>query len=172
MKTPSLLLILLVVMVTACRSHTEGSGPGTPLAACAPAGVLEGTSEVHTQAWAAARGLKRKGAWLALGLRMEGERVRLLSVHEHEGTGGEAGPTDVESFRGLLEWSLYRYVRSERGEVVLTLRRGEGMWKEEKESTGPVLSATQPQAPYEVFLRHHWEKPRSPAFPRRSTTRA
>ncbi|WPB74781.1 pre-toxin TG domain-containing protein [Archangium violaceum] len=95
---------------------------------------------------------------------MEGERVRLLAVHEHEGTAGEAGPADTESFRVLLEWSMYRYVRGERGEVVLTLRRGEGMWREEKESTGPVLSATQPQAPYEVFLRHHWEKPRAPGI--------
>jgi hypothetical protein len=123
---------------------------------------MEGTSEVRAQAWAAARRLKRKGAWLALGLRMEGERVRLLAVHEHEGSGGETGPADAESFRGLLEWALYRYVRGERGEVVLTLRRGEGMWKEEVESTGPVPSAALPQAPYEVFLRRHWEKPPPP----------
>ncbi|REG34203.1 putative toxin of predicted polymorphic toxin system [Archangium gephyra] len=164
-----------MLVVAACRSHTDGMGSRlelpirasalvTSAPACTPVQVLEGTNEVRAQAWAAARGLKRKGAWLALGLRMEGERVRLLAVHEHEGTGGEADPTDAESFRGLLEWALYRYVRSEPGEVVLTLRRGEGMWREEEASTGPVLSATQPQAPYEVFLRHHWEKPRSPGI--------
>ncbi|HZI04661.1 MAG TPA: hypothetical protein VEZ71_11590, partial [Archangium sp.] len=73
MRTPLLLFILLVVAVTACRSHTDsgvGSRPDfalrapgvdTPLPACAPAEVLEGTSEVRAQAWAAARRLKRKG---------------------------------------------------------------------------------------------------------------
>ncbi|MFY0565004.1 pre-toxin TG domain-containing protein [Archangium lansingense] len=150
MRTSSLLFILLVVTGAACRSHTDGSGspldfamrvPG-PNMACAPAGVMEGASEVHAQAWTATRELKRKGAWLALGLRVEGKRVRLLTVHKHEGTGGEAGPTDAEGFRSLLEWALYRYAREETGEVVLTLRRGEGMWREEEDSTGPVLSAT------------------------------
>ena len=175
MKTPSLLSILLVVAVAACQSHTDGAsshldsvmrapGPRTPPPACAPAEVLEGTSEVHAQAWTAARELKRKGAWLALGLRVEAQQVRLLAVHKREGTGGEVGTVDAESFRGLLEWSLYRYVRGERGEVVLTLRRGEGMWREEVESTGPVLSATLPQAPYEVFLRHQRRKPPSPGL--------
>jgi len=171
MRTSPLLFILLVVAMAACRSHTDGGagsrpdfalrapGVDTPFPACAPAEVLEGTSEVRAQAWAAARRLKRKGAWLALGMRMEGERIRLLAIHEHEGSGDETGPADAESFRGLLEWALYRYVRGEQGEVVLTLRRGEGLWKEEVESTGPVLSAALPQAPYEVFLRHHWEKP-------------
>ncbi|MCY1075372.1 hypothetical protein [Archangium lansingense] len=167
MRTSSLLFILLVVTGAACRSHTDGSGspldfamrvPG-PNMACAPAGVMEGASEVHAQAWTATRELKRKGAWLELGLRVEGKRVRLLTVHKHEGTGGEAGPTDAEGFRSLLEWALYRYAREETGEVVLTLRRGEGMWREEEDSTGPVLSATLPQAPYEVFLRHQREKP-------------
>ncbi|HEX5744868.1 MAG TPA: pre-toxin TG domain-containing protein, partial [Archangium sp.] len=56
----------------------------------------------------------------------------------------------------------YRYVKGQRGEVVLTLRRGEGMWKEEVESTGPVLSATLPQAPYEAFLRLQRQAPRAP----------
>jgi hypothetical protein len=180
MKTPSTLLpaVLLVALAT-CRSHPGGhpgprlglamespghlfpaprevgSGPGAP--ARPGAEVLEGTQEVRVQAWAAARGLKRKGAWLVLGLRVEGERVRLLTLRQHEGSGAEASAEPAERFRGLVEWALYRYVRGQQGEVVLTLRRGEGMWREEVESTGPVLSATLPQAPYELFLRQHRE---------------
>ncbi|HYO54244.1 MAG TPA: hypothetical protein VEU50_15770, partial [Archangium sp.] len=187
MKTPSVFLpVVLLVALAACQSHTGGNldphlglamespgqtplppssselGLGTTALARPGPGVLEGTQEVRAQAWAAARGLKRKGAWLALGLRVEGERVRLLGLRKHEGSGAEAGAVEVESFRSLVEWTLYRYVRGQRGEVVVTLRRGEGMWREEVESTGPVLSATLPQAPYEVFLRHQWEKLRAP----------
>ncbi|PTL76575.1 hypothetical protein [Vitiosangium sp. GDMCC 1.1324] len=182
MRTHSLLCIALWVAVAACRSYTDGGagprlefgmqspgmGPTRPFPGdAAPdtspprapgAGVLEGTEEVHTQARAAARSLKRVGAWLALALRVEGERVRLLAVHKHEGTGNEVSAVEAESFRALLEWSLYRYVRGQRGEVVLTLRRGEGMWREEVESTGPVLSASRMQAPYEAFLRHQRQK--------------
>ncbi|WNG43639.1 hypothetical protein F0U60_05665 [Archangium minus] len=179
MKTPSVLLpVVLLVTVVACRSHTDsGPGPRLALALESPgtgplastsgdeglgrrasahtgAEVPERTKEVHAQAWVAARGLRRAGAWLALGLRMEGERVRLLGLRTHEGTGSELGAVKEESFHSLLEWAVYRYVRGQRGEVVLTLRRGEGPWREEVESTGPVLSATRPQAPYEAFLRH------------------
>ncbi|HEX5744865.1 MAG TPA: hypothetical protein VFZ09_01400, partial [Archangium sp.] len=172
MKTPSILLqAVMLVTLAACRGHPsarmgfalESPGPRAPAfsemgsgmeARALPAAeVLEGTREVRVRAWEAARGLKRKGAWLALGLHVEGERVRLLGLHAHEGSGAEAQDEDAERFRGLVEWALYRYVKGQRGEVVLTLRRGEGMWKEEVESTGPVLSATLPQAPYEAFLR-------------------
>ncbi len=141
---------------------TKGPPPPCPGEASTgtslPAEVLEGTREVHAGAWKAVRGLKRTGAWLALGLRVEGERVRLLGVQRHEGTGAEAGPVEAEDFRHLLEWALYRYARGQKGEVVLTLRRGEGVWLEEVESTGPVLVATAPQAPYEAFLRQQGEK--------------
>ncbi|QRK12165.1 hypothetical protein JQX13_20255 [Archangium violaceum] len=179
MRTPSVLLpVVLLVAVAACRSHTDsspgprlafalespGTGPlpsqsgegglGRKASAYTGAEVLEGTKEVRAQTWAAARGLKRAGAWLALGLRVENGRVRLLGLRVHEGTGSELGAVDAESFRALLEWALYRYARGQRGEVVLTLRRGEGPWREEVESTGPVLSATRPLAPYEAFLRH------------------
>ena len=164
---------MLLVALAACRSHPGGHlgarmgfalespgplspvvrepGPGPEALGRPGAEVLEGTQEVRVQAWVAAHGLKRKGAWLTLGLRVEGERVRLLSVRGHEGSGAEARAEPAERFRGLVEWALYRYVRGQRGEVVLTLRRGEGMWREEVESTGPVLSATLPQAPYEAF---------------------
>ncbi|WPB82397.1 hypothetical protein KYC5002_25170 [Archangium violaceum] len=182
MKTPSILLpAVLLVTLAACRSHPSphlgfalkspgmltpahrepGAGKG---AWARPASeVLEGTREVRVQAWAAARELERKGAWLALGLHVEGERVRLLGLHAHEGSGAEAQDEDAERFRGVVEWALYRYVNGQRGEVVLTLRRGEGMWNEEAQSTGPVLSATLPQAPYEAFLRHQREAPWAPS---------
>jgi len=184
MRTPSALLpVVLLMTMAACRSHTDigpgprlklamkpsgqepplslsgGVGPGTSASARPEAEVLAGTSEVLTRAWAAARGLKRAGAWLALGLRMDGQQVRLLGIRPHEGTGGEVGAVEAESFRDLLEWALSRYVRDQRGEVVLTLRRGEGPWREEVESTGPVPSATPPQAPYEAFLRHKSRAP-------------
>ncbi|HYO67254.1 MAG TPA: hypothetical protein VEU33_14355 [Archangium sp.] len=182
MKTPSIVLpaVLLLVALAACRSHqgpnlgfalqplgppppaSMGPGPGTGPLTPSGAEVLEGTQEVRVQAWAAARELKRKGAWLALALRVEGERVRLLGLRAHEGSGAEAEAEQAGRLRGLVEWALYRYVRGQRGEVVLTLRRGEGMWKEEVESTGPVLSATLPQAPYEAFLRHQREALRAP----------
>jgi outer membrane protein OmpA-like peptidoglycan-associated protein len=129
-----------------------------------PAVVVEGTREVGAGAWKAARRLKRRGAWLAVGLRVEGERVRLLGVRPHEGTGEEASAVEVEDFRHLLEWAVYRYVRGQQGEVVLTLRRGEGMWLEEVESTGPVLLSTVPQAPYEVFLRQQGEQLNAPGL--------
>jgi hypothetical protein len=180
MKTPSVFLSVVLVVLTACQSHTDiGVGPRLDfamespgpspltahLAAARPgAEVLEGTNEVRTQAWAAARRLKHTGAWLALGLRREGEQVRLLVVHAHEGKGAEVGSVEAEDFRRLVEWALYRYVRGQRGEVVLTLRRGEGMWREEVESTGPVLSATPPQAPYEAFLRYQGEALRTPGL--------
>ncbi len=189
MRTPSVLLpVVLLVTVAACRSPTS-SGPGSHLAlALEPPGreplafqsgesvlsmrasahtgaeVLEGTEEVRVQAWAAARGLKRAGAWLALGLRVEGEQVRLLGIQSHEGTGTRLGAVEAKSFRRLLEWALYRYARGQRGEVVLTLRRGQGPWREEAESSGPVLSATQPQAPYEAFLRHQEKALRAPGL--------
>jgi hypothetical protein len=136
------------------------SGQGRSLSTGAPPSDEVGaeTKRVRAQAWAAARGLKRPGAWLVLGLRVEGERVRLLGLREHEGTGAEAGPVEAEDFRHLVEWTLDRYVRGHRGEVVLVLRRGEGMWREEAESTGPVLSALALQVPFEVFLRHQREK--------------
>jgi hypothetical protein len=127
---------------------------GTP----APAWEMEGTKEVRTRVWAVARGLKRRGAWVVLGLRVEDERVRLLSVRAHEGTGSEVGAVRAEDLRPLLDWALYRYARGHRGEVVLTLRRGQDMWTEEELSTGPVLQATGPQAPYEVFLRNQGKK--------------
>ncbi|WP_152621949.1 hypothetical protein [Archangium violaceum] len=173
-------LAVLWVALAACRSHpgrqwgfamespgllppaSRQSGAGTGDWARPGAEVLEGTREVRVQAWAAARGLKRKGAWLALGLHVEGERVRLLGLRGHEGSGAEARDEEAERFRGLVEWALYRYVRGQRGEVVLTLRRGEGMWKEEAQSTGPVLSATLPQAPYEAFLRQQRQAPWDP----------
>ena len=180
MKTPSKLLpAMLLAALAACWSHPGGhlgprmglsmeapgppsptpreGGPGPGALARPETEVLEGTREVRVQAWGAARGLRRKGAWLVLGLRVEGERVRLLTVRQHEGSGAEAEAEPAERFRGLVEWALYRYVRGQRGEVVVTLRRGEGMWREEVESTGPVLSATLPQAPYELFVRQHRE---------------
>ncbi|WNG57855.1 hypothetical protein F0U59_26180 [Archangium gephyra] len=170
-------LAVLWVALAACRSHPgrqsgfamESPGPLSPSSRQPGAGtgawarpaaeVLEGTREVRVRAWEAARGLERKGAWLAVGLHVEGERVRLLGVHAHEGSGAEAREEEAERFRGLVEWTLYRYVRGQRGEVVLTLRRGEGMWREEAQSTGPVLSATLLQAPYEAFLRHQRQAP-------------
>ncbi|WP_375764732.1 pre-toxin TG domain-containing protein [Archangium gephyra] len=177
-RPAALLAVVLLVASTACRNHTDSNlgqrlgftlefpGRKVGLGMRAPAdcgnGTLEGTQEVRVRAWAAARGLKRKGAWLTLGLRVEGERVRLLGLSAHEGSGAEAKAEEAERFRGLVEWALYRYVREQRCEVVLTLRRGEGMWSEEAESTGPVLSATLPQAPYEVFLRHQREALRAP----------
>ncbi|MFL5355771.1 hypothetical protein, partial [Archangium sp.] len=189
MKTPSVFVSIVLVSLAACRSHTAsiGVGPRTELAMQSPdpspliarpgvegrgtwapslpeTEVLEGTNEVRTEAWAAARGLKHMGAWLMLGLRAEGERVQLLAVHAHEGTGAEVSPVGAEDFRRLLEWALYRYVRGQRGEVVLTLRRGEGPWREEVESTGPVLSATRLQAPYEAFLRHQGEALQAPGL--------
>jgi outer membrane protein OmpA-like peptidoglycan-associated protein len=145
------------------------SGQG-PLPACvgaadpgtlSPSWEMEGTKEVRTRVWAAVRGLKRLGAWLALGLRVEGERVRLLRVRAHEGTGAEVGAVREEELRPLVEWALYRYARGQEGEVVLTLRRGQGMWTEEEESTGPVLQATTSQAPYEAFLRNQRENLRA-----------
>ena len=170
MKSPSpRLLAVLLVAWTACRPPMDGTlGPRLGFTMESPDQrplsliSLEGTQEVRVQAWAAARGLKRKGAWLELGLRVEGERVRLLSLREHEGHGAEAKAEEAERFRGLVEWALYRYVRGQRGDVVLTLRRGEGMWTEEVESTGPVRSATLPQAAYEVFLRQQREALRTP----------
>ncbi len=176
MKTPSVLLSFVLVALVACQGHTDmGVGPRLGLAMESPglgalasahsgAEVLEGTSEVRIQAWAAARRLKHTGAWLALGLRVEGERVQLLAVRAHEGTGAEAGPVETEDFRRLVGWALHRDVRGQRGDVVVTLRRGEGMWREEVESTGPVLSATLPQAPYEAFLRHQGEVLRVPGL--------
>ncbi|PTL79292.1 hypothetical protein [Vitiosangium sp. GDMCC 1.1324] len=188
MRTPSFLFVLLLAAVAACRSYTDvgssqrlelgmgspGQGPprpftseaglGTRPSARAGAEVLEGTQEVIAQTRAAARGLKRAGAWLALALRVEGERVRLLGIRQYEGTGPEVGEVEAESFRTLLEWALYRYVRGQQGEVVLTLRRSESMWREEVESTGPVLSARLLQAPYEVFLRHQREKLQAPGL--------
>jgi len=136
------------------------ANPGAPPSSEA----WEETTRVRAQAWAAVRGLKRTGAWLALGLRVEGERVRLLGLREHEATGAEGDPLEEEDFRHLWEWALARYVRGQRGEVVLVLRRGEGMWREEAESTGPVLSALALQAPYEVFLRHQREKLQDTGF--------
>jgi hypothetical protein len=132
---------------------------GTPV----PAWEMEGAKEVRTRVWAAARELKRRGAWLALGLRVEGERVRLLGVRAHEGTGAKVDAARAEDLRPLLEAALYHYVRGQRGEVVLTLRRGQGMWTEEALSTGPVLQASVPQAPYEAFLRNQGEKLRASA---------
>jgi|GEM_PF-1918594 len=184
MRTATSLSVVMLLAMAACRSHTgggmgsrlewalasPGQGPsrsvtgygeavlGTELPAPPGAEVLEETKEIRGQAWAVARRLKRKGAWLALGLHVEGERIRLLTLHGHEGSGAEAGAVEAKSFRSLMEWALYRYVRGQRGEVVLTLRRGEGMWREEVESTGPVRSATLPEAPYEAFLHHQREK--------------
>ncbi|WP_147333046.1 pre-toxin TG domain-containing protein [Archangium gephyra] len=129
-----------------------------------PAGELEGAEAVRAQAWAAARGLKFKGAWLTLGLRVEGERVQLLGLSKHEGMGAEASAEEAGSFRSLMDWALSRYARGQQGEVVLTLRRGEGRWREEVESTGLVLSATLPEAPYEAFLRHQREKLLAPVL--------
>ncbi|WNG41647.1 hypothetical protein F0U61_54175 [Archangium violaceum] len=176
MRTPAGLSVwLLVAAVTGCRSDGDSGsrlslalesprevGPGSPPSA--RPGELEGTREVLAQAWAAARKLRHKGAWLALALRVEDGRVRLLGLRQHEGTGAEVEAVGAEHFRQLLEWALYRYVRSQQGEVVLTLRRGEGMWREEVESTGPALSAALPQAPYEVFLRHQREMLRTPGL--------
>ncbi|KFA91171.1 pre-toxin TG domain-containing protein [Archangium violaceum] len=48
--------------------------------------------------------------------------------------------------------------------MVLTLRRGEVMWREEVESTGPVRSATLPEAPYTTFLRQQREKLLAPGI--------
>jgi len=127
-------------------------------------GEMEGAREVRTRATVAARQLKRLGAWLVLGLRVEGERVRLLSVRAHEGTGAEVEAARAEDLRPLLEAALYHYVRGQRGEVVLTLRRGQGMWTEEALSTGPVLQARVPQAPYEAFLRNQGEKLQAPGL--------
>uniref|UniRef100_UPI00286B3BAF hypothetical protein n=1 Tax=Archangium sp. TaxID=1872627 RepID=UPI00286B3BAF len=66
---------------------------------------------MRARAWAAARGLKKPGAWLALGLRVDGERVRLLGVRGQEGTGAEGGPVEAEDFRHLMEWALGWYTR-------------------------------------------------------------
>ncbi|MFY0526354.1 hypothetical protein ACN28I_25505 [Archangium gephyra] len=186
MRIALVLAGVLLVTVAACRGHTSSgavrldfameppgesplgsvsreAGQGSaPLASVAEA--LEGAREVRAQAWTAARGLKRKGAWLALGLRVEGERLQLLGLRQHEGGGAEAEAADAESFRSLMEWVLSRYVRGQRGEVVLTLRRGEGQWTEEVESTGPVPLASVPEAPYEVFLRHQGERLKAPGF--------
>jgi hypothetical protein len=188
MRIASLLAGVLLVMVSACRSHMDG-GSGTRLrlameapaqspphavsgearmgtepSAPGPAEVLEGAKEVRAQAWKAARGLKRKGAWLELGLRVEGERVGLLALRKHEGSGGEADAGEAEDFRSLMEWVVSRYVRGQRGEVVVTLRRGESRWNEEEESTGPVRSATWPQAAYETFLRKQRERLLAPGL--------
>jgi hypothetical protein len=133
---------------------------GTP----SPAREMEGAKEVRTQVGAAARGLKRRGAWLALGLRVEDERVLLLSVRAHEGTGAEVDAVRAEELRPLLEWALSRYVQGHQGEVVLTLRRGQGMWTEEALSTGPVQQASVPKAPYEAFLRNQGEKLQAPGL--------
>jgi len=169
-RTRSVLTLALLGALAAChpearhgrhlRFGLESPGQGRLFPTGAPpSSEVEGeTKRVRAQAWAAARGLKRPGAWLALGLRVDGERVRLLGLREHEGTGAEGGPVEAEDFRHLLEWALSRYARGQQGEVVLVLRRGEGMWTEEAESTGPVRSALAPQAPYEVFLRHQREK--------------
>ncbi|QRK08682.1 hypothetical protein JQX13_00380 [Archangium violaceum] len=51
-----------------------------------------------------------------------------------------------------------------RCDSALTLRRGEGIWREEVESSGPVLSAVPPQAPYEAFLRHQRTKLQAPVL--------
>ncbi|WP_309896806.1 hypothetical protein [Archangium sp.] len=125
---------------------------------------MEGAKEVRTRTWDAARGLKRLGAWLVLSLRVEGEQVRLLGVRAHEGTGAEVDAARAEDLRPLLEAALYHYVRGQRGEVVLTLRRGQGMWTEEALSTGPLLQASVPQAPYEAFLRNQGEKLQASGF--------
>ena len=130
----------------------------------ASAWEMEGMKEVRTRVRAAARGLKRRGAWLAMGLHVEDERVLLLSVRAHEGTGAEVGAARAEDLHPLLDWALHHYVRGQRGEVVLTLRRGQGMWTEEALSTGPVLQAIAPQAPYEVFLRNQGEKLQAPGL--------
>jgi outer membrane protein OmpA-like peptidoglycan-associated protein len=127
--------------------------PGGVDTALSP-GEMEGAREVRNRATAAARRLRRLGAWLVLGLRVEGERVRLLGVRAHEGAGAEVDAARAEDLRPLLEAALYHYVRGHQGEVVLTLRRGQGMWTEEALSTGPVLQASVPQAPYEAFLRN------------------
>ncbi len=129
-----------------------------------PAREMEGAKDVRTQVGAATRGLKRRGDWLALGLRVEDERVLLLSVRKHEGTGAEVDAVRAEELRPLLEWALSRYVRGLQGEVVLTLRRGQDMWTEEALSTGPVLQASVPQAPYEAFLRNQEEKLQAPGL--------
>jgi len=141
-------------------------GPLPPCPGEAETGTweMEGGREVRTRATAAARGLKRMGAWLALGLRVEGQRVRWLSVRAHEGMGAEVGAARAEDLRPLLESALYHYVRGQRGEVVLTLRRGQHMWTEEALSTGPVLQASVPQAPYEAFLRNQREKLQAPGL--------
>ncbi|KFA91172.1 hypothetical protein Q664_23465 [Archangium violaceum Cb vi76] len=133
MKTAAFLPIVMLLAMSACRSHSDGgSGShlhlamespvqdiprafsserrmGTPLPAHSSAGELEGTKEVRAQTWAAMRGLKRQGAWLSLGLRVEGERIRLLALHGHEGTGAETGIVEVKNFRSLMDWALYRY---------------------------------------------------------------
>ncbi|WP_309890187.1 hypothetical protein [Archangium sp.] len=146
----------------------SGRGPLPPCSGGADTalspGEMEGAREVRTRATAAVRRLKRLGAWLVLGLRVEGERVRLLSVRAHEGTGAEVDTARAEDLRPLLEAALYHYVRGQRGEVVLTLRRGQGMWTEEALSTGPVLQARVPQAPYEAFLRNQGEKLQAPGL--------
>ncbi|HYO53343.1 hypothetical protein, partial [Archangium sp.] len=86
MRISSLLSIVMLLAVAACRSHTDGGSgarlefamesPGQgPLGAfpsearmgtAPPADVLvlEGAEEVRARAWKAIRGLKRKGAWL------------------------------------------------------------------------------------------------------------
>lgn len=147
MKRPSVFLLVVLMSLAACQGHTDGlgvgphlelamqspdpspllarSGDGQGMWAPLPRGseVMDGTNEVRAEAWAAVRGLTHTSAWLALGLRAEGERVRLLAVHAHEGTGAEVGAVGAEDFRRLLEWALYRYVRDQRGEVVLTPHR-------------------------------------------------
>ncbi len=160
MRMPAFLAVVLLVLAPPVVAQ-EGrfDAQGLPLA-----WEMEGASEVRTQMWAAARGLKRLGAWLALGLRVDGERVRLLVVRAHEGTGAEVGPARAEDLRPLLESALYHYVRGQRGEVVLTLRRGQGMWTEEALSTGSVLQASVPQAPYEAFLRNQGAKLQAPGL--------
>ncbi len=171
MRTRSVLTLALLGALAACHPEARrgrslrfglesSSGQGRLFPTGVPLSdeVGEETKRVRAQVWAAARGLKRPGAWLVLGLRVDGERVRLLGLREHEGTGAEGGPVEAEDFRHLVEWALDRYARGHQGEVVLVLRRGEGMWHAEVESTGPVLSALALQAPYEVFLHHQREK--------------
>lgn len=66
-----------------------------------PPEVLEGTKEVRTQAWKTARGLKRVGAWLALALHVEDERVRLIGVRRHDHGAGALRHRTPGPLRGL-----------------------------------------------------------------------
>jgi len=157
-----LLAVVLLALATQPAAAEEGRPSQHPSACTRDAD--EGTREAHTRGEAAARGLKRLGAWLTLGLRVEGGRVQLLRVGAHEGTGVEVGAVRAEDLCPLLEWALSRSIRGHQGEVVVTLRRGQGMWTEEEMSTGPVPQARVPQAPYEAFLRNQREKLQAPGL--------